>query len=153
MGLIIVVLCTIPFLILYANRKRKRKLLIQKLQEKATTHGKKISESDIHGNFAIGLTEDCSYLIYSKKVEDTIICEEIDLSSIQQSSVVINGKITREGQIISVPDKIELVVYFIDKNKPEKSIEFYVHQVGITLTDERQLAEKWNRLINSKISN
>lgn len=69
-------------------------------------------------------------------------------------------RISKEDEQIQTPDgdrritsRVALQIEFLTLKKTGISLEFYKGKNGDTVRDEVSLAEKWSKVINSKLTN
>jgi hypothetical protein len=152
-GLILLLICALPVVLLYLNSIIKEKRFIKKLFNYAKQSNCIISEYDLWKNTVIGIDKVVNKLFF---IRETIIdeCErEINLSEIQNCRIAnVNRTINNKNGNYKVTDKLELVFIYREKNKPETKLEFYnSDKDSLILNGEIQLAEKWSGLVETMI--
>ncbi len=83
-----------------------------------------------------------------------MIEKTISLNEIQKCRAInTNRTVKTQNQSNTVTDKLELAFTYYDKNKSNEIIEFYNNSFdGLALTDELLMVEKWEKIINTFIS-
>jgi len=153
-GIIVALICIVPFVILNINKKKREKHIFNILSNLAEENKTKTGQFEIWGNSSIGLDLNSQYILFSRQIKDIHITEVLKLSDIERSKVL---KTTRsvsinEGSPQTVIDKVEIVFDFIDNKKSNIVLEFYNSKTDrLTLAGELLLAEKWSNLINQCI--
>lgn len=147
-GIVIIILCLVPFLLLSYNKKRRRATALKRLQSFAIQNGKKISESEIWDENVIGIADDKEYIFIIKKSNNEEIFRGVNLKDVHRCYVLVNGKQIKGIQNISSPDKIELQFTKKDKEKSDEIFEIYHQTRDVMLNDELKIAEKWCNIAN-----
>ena len=153
-GLIIVLICILPFAWMSINRKRREKKFLRQLSEIAQRNNCNISRYDLWNNSAIGIDDVALSVIYVRKTKDQISAEHINLSEIQKCRIINSGRtVSNKGSHYNVVDKLDLGFTFRDQNKKEALLELYnTEHDNLTLNGELQIGEKWCKIVNDKIS-
>jgi hypothetical protein len=145
-GIIIVVLCAMPFTLTYRNRKKKEKQFLLSLKELAQHHNCKITQYEVFGYFAIGIDDAKSYVFFVLKTEEKLKQQYINLSNVKTCEITkINRSINKKETII---DHLSLNFGLVDKSKPNIALDFYNSDISYQLSGEIQSIEKWYKLIN-----
>lgn len=149
-GVVIILLCILPFVIKAINSKRKEQQLLNNLFSIAKEKNCAITEHSVWNNSAIGIdnTNKALFFINTKNNYN----KHILLQEASKCRVVNTNRIVGTGSNSSkVIDKLELMITL--KNKSEVVIEFYnTEHDSLSLTSEIQLMEKWNAIINKNIA-
>ncbi|MBP1673040.1 MAG: hypothetical protein H6Q25_855 [Bacteroidetes bacterium] len=148
-GLIIILICIIPFFIFQFLKRKKTKQAVQLLKDLAFQHGCEITEYEMCGNYLIGADETESFLFFIKQYEGQNYKQFIDLKKVQICKKNESSRIANNTTII---EKLELV--FIPKDKSEKEIrlEFYDNDIAFQLYGELQSIEKWYSIVNKLLA-
>ena len=153
-GIILILTCIIPFVIMNINSRKREKKLLHELFTFAERNNCKISQHELWNNSLIGIDETANVIFFTKKLKDNEISQQINLTEIQKCRVVNSSRtVNNKDGNFKVVDKLELAFTFHDKNKVEIIIAFYnADYDSLTLSGELLLAEKWCKIINDKIS-
>lgn len=153
-GIVVILLITIPLTLLNIKKNKKKKEFIQKFHDFAKKNNCDISEFDHWGTTLIGIDKVAGKLFYHKKQPDIMIEKTISLNEIQKCRAInTNRTVKTQNQSNTVTDKLELAFTYYDKNKSDEIIEFYNNSFdGLALTDELLMVEKWEKIINTFIS-
>ncbi|MCC6690035.1 MAG: hypothetical protein IT235_00755 [Bacteroidia bacterium] len=153
-GIIITIICIIPFALISISRKKKEKKLLQELTEFAEKNNCKISRYELWNSSTIGIDDTSLMIFYKKKSEEINISQQVTLSEIQKCRVSNSSRtVSNKNGNYTVVEKLGIGFLYHDKNKNEVVLEFYnADYDSLTLTGELQLAEKWCNLFNEKIS-
>lgn len=153
-GIVVILLITIPLTLLNIKKNKKKKEFIQKFHDFAKKNNCDISEFDHWGTALIGIDKVVGKLFYHKKQPDIMIEKIISLNEIQKCRAInTNRTVKTQNQSNTVTDKLELAFTYYDKNKSDEIIEFYNNSFdGLALTDELLMVEKWKKIINTFIS-
>src|SRR5690554_2306093 len=139
-------ICLLPFIIIgrgHRKLKRKFKNLLSLMAEKS---GCKLSESDMSGNFGIGIDENHNKVYFVRKTNDVISEKEVSLTDIRNCKLKSTTTFFEGGD--KVIEQIELEFYNKDSDKPVEVFNLYNADTdSSTLTGELQAAEKWERIL------
>lgn len=153
-GAILIAICIVPLFLISQNRKGREKKSLQSLISIANQQNCTISNSEICGDFVIGIDENKKFVFYFKQLNDKIIERCINLAEIQKCAVkntfrTVAGKKGNQNVI----DKLELSFIPFDKNKNEIKLEFFNSNINSQLVGELQICEKWSKLISVYLKN
>jgi hypothetical protein len=160
-GGIFVLLCIILFVLINRNKSKKVKQFLQPLNRLAEKYNCKISQYDIWNNSIIGLDNLANQIFVIKNISNEDIHLNVKLMEIQKCRVnevsrtvnIASRTMGIKGNVVKDIDKIELVFINNDKNAPDLIAEFYNKETGnLNLTGELQMAEKWCKIANDKIT-
>ncbi|MBV6474386.1 MAG: hypothetical protein JPMHGGIA_02692 [Saprospiraceae bacterium] len=153
-GIVIILICIIPFALMSINSRKKEKKLIQGLSDIANRNNCKISRHELWNNSIIGIDDTVLMIFFTRKSKDNETSQQINLTEIQKCRVINSSRTVsnKEGNF-KVVEKLELAFSFQDKSKSEVVLEFYnADYDSLTLMGELQLVEKWCKIFNDKIS-
>ena len=153
-GMTIILMCIIPFVLISRNNRKQEQKLLEELVSDAEKHHCNISRHDFRRNSVIGIDDNARMAFFAGKVKNEQVRQHIRLAEIQKCRVINSGRIVHHsGSNHKVIEKIEMAFTFQNKNQPEALLEFYNRDYDSpTLTGELQLAEKWCKIFNDKIS-
>ncbi|OFY17173.1 MAG: hypothetical protein A2X02_02780 [Bacteroidetes bacterium GWF2_29_10] len=134
------------------NRKKREKQLFKSLSNIAEKQNCKITQYECCIELAIGLDKTANYLFFFNRFKDKEIAKYVNLAEIQNCKLVNTTRnINNKYGNYKVIDKLELKFSPIDKNKPYVFFEFYNAEEGLQLTEERNLIEKWEKIITERL--
>ena len=153
-GVIIVLLCIIPFVVMSQNSKRKKQQKLQNLFDFAAKNEGNITQHDLWHKSSIGLDETNKTIFFIRILQDKAITQVVKLGDMQKCQLINTGRTLNEQESpIKVIDKLELAFTPRDKQQATIVLEFFkVDSDSLTLTGELQLAEKWANLTNVHIN-
>ena len=153
-GVIIVLLCIIPFVVMSQNSKRKKQQKLQNLFDFAAKNEGNITQHDLWHKSSIGLDETNNTIFFIRILQDKEITQVVKLGDMQKCQLINTGRTLNEQESpIKVIDKLELAFTPRDKQQTTIVLEFFkVDSDSLTLTGELQLAEKWANLANVHIN-
>ena len=153
-GVIIVLLCIIPFVVMSQNSKRKKQQKLQNLFDFAAKNEGNITQHDLWHKSSIGLDETKNTIFFIRILQDKEITQVVKLGDMQKCQLINTGRTLNEQESpIKVIDKLELAFTPKDKQQASIVLEFFkVDSDSLTLTGELQLAEKWANLANVHIN-
>ena len=142
-GIILVLICVLPFILFSVNNNKKRKRRIQNLIQKAKENNATIQEKDDWNQSIIGIDKANKMLFFSKKSEEFDKFISINISELQKCQI----ERTENNQ--KVLEKLELELSFA--TKPTIVLEFFNKDETRLLVNEIELIQKWQKLL-SKIT-
>ena len=151
-----IILATISLIVYFKIRNRNReKKTFSALQYFALEHDCVISSYDHWDKTLIGIdNKEINKLFFIRTTPNKDYREAINLSEVMNCKL---DKVERTGRYkedkVSVIDKIELILSFVDTKKPDIVLEFYNTDYDqLTLSGELQLAQKWSGTIKSIVN-
>lgn len=153
-GVIVLLICIIPFVVLSRNNRKRKQIVVDRLNQLAERSNCSISRFDIWNNSAVGIDDTAHQAFFTRKINDTETALQINLLDVQKCRLMNTGRTVNpaEGNQ-KVIEKLELVFTYRNKDKRETSLEFYNRDFdSLTLSGELQLIEKWGKIFNDTIS-
>lgn len=144
-GLVILLLCLLPFFLMRIKNEKKRKQSFQVLVNIAISHLSLIEKSAFWNKSVIGIDTATRMLFFSKNADDRDSYTAIDLSKIQKCQLVISKNNTK------LVDKLELKLESFDSSKPDTTLEFYNNSQAVLLVNELELLKKWHAIVNENL--
>jgi hypothetical protein len=153
-GFVLVAIFILPLVYLVNMQKNKDKKLQKHFLAEAKKFNVSISKSDVwNSGYCIGIDDTNSKLLYFYKKLGKEESTLIDLSEVKKCKTSnINRNVKTKAGNIYVIDRIELVFSYKDTAIADKPLMFYSAEDDMTLSDELQLVEKWQKTINSVLS-
>lgn len=150
-GAILIAICVIPFVILNAKIRKRKKLLLSQIVSLANSKHCQIDNYEVFANHIIGLDKSKGHVFYYQNHDKTNHGQEIDLSTIGHCQVKVNSHQFENGSNKKkVIDSVDLIL--TPKSKTTNiQLEFFNKDITTQLVGELQSAEKWSRLMNDKI--
>lgn len=146
-GIILILICIIPFVIISRNKRSREKQLRNTLRKMAEEQGRKIVQQDLWSDSAIGIDQSGFQLYVIHDHESGLQRRFISLKDMQKCR--LNQINRRDG----ITEKIEMVLTPKEKNKPTEVVEFYnALRDGSVLSGELELGARWNNMIHEILS-
>jgi len=144
----------LPLVYLVNMQKNKDKKLQKILLALAKKLNVEISQSEFwNSGYCLGIDNTNRKLLYLYKKNEKEESTLIDLTEVKKcKSSNINRNVKTKSGNIYVIDRIELVFSYKDSTIADKSLKLYSAEDDMSLSNELQVAEKWQNLINSKLS-
>jgi hypothetical protein len=139
-GIILLIICVVPFIIFSIINKKKQKKRIQNLIQKAKENNATIQEKDDWNQTIIGIDKTNKMLFFSKKSEEFDKFISINISEL------LNCRIERTENKDKVIEKLELELTFA--SKPTVVLEFFNKDETRLLLNEIEIIQKWQTLLN-----
>ena len=153
-AILFILVCSIPFIIMGRNSKKREKQFLRTLVEIARKNNSKLSDHDFLTHAAIGIDDGANMIFFVKKVNNIETHQLVTLHEIQKCNLITAARnANNEDGFFKIIEKLELAFEHRDKRKADTILEFYnADYSSPTLTGELQLAEKWRKIINDKIA-
>lgn len=142
-GIILVIVCVLPFILFSINNTKKRKERVLNLVKIAKENNATIQEKDDWHQTIIGLDKTNKMLFFSEKSEEFDKFITINISELQ------NCRIERTENNNKVLEKLELELTFA--SKPIVVLEFFNINKTRLILNEVELIQKWQQLLNKII--
>ena len=139
-GIILLIVCVLPFILFSVINSKKRKKRIQNLIQKAKENNATIQEKDDWNQSIIGIDKTNKMLFFSKK------SEEIDKFISINISELLKCRIERTENKNKVLEKLELELTFA--SKPTVVLEFFNKDETRLILNEIEIIQKWQTLLN-----
>jgi len=153
-GAIIIVICIVPFILLGQGKKKRKRKILESLNNIANQHDCTIGKHEICGDFIIGIDETKKAVFFMKQLAEKTVEQYVNLLEIANCKARTTARAVEFGNgSQSVIEKLELSFIPIDKNKKEISFEFFNTDISSQLIGELQSIEEWSKLINDFIKN
>ena len=139
-GIILLIICVLPFILFSVNNTKKRKKRIQNLIKKAKESNATIQEKDDWNQSIIGIDKVNKLLFFSKKSEEFDKFISINISEL------LKCRIERTENNYKVLEKLELELTFA--SKPTVVLEFFNKDETRLIVNEIEIIQKWHALLN-----
>jgi hypothetical protein len=139
-GIILLIICVLPFIIFSIINSKKRKKRIRNLIQKAKENNATIQEKDDWNQYVIGIDKTNKMLFFSKK------SEEIDKFISINISELLKCRIERTENKLNTLEKLELELTFA--SKPTVVLEFFNKEETRIVLNEIEIIQKWLTLLN-----
>lgn len=149
-GLIIILICMTPFVIMHYNRVKKEGKMLHSLKENAKQLNCNISQHEFCGDFVLGIDESRNFVFFFKQKKEEAISQFVDLAEIQICQVVKKTRnIKNDIGSLGFIERVELSFIPTNKNKTETRFELYNDEINMQLSGELQFVDKWTEQINA----
>lgn len=151
-GIVLTLICIVPFVLFSRKKNKNRKNLLNKLEEMAADKQSKLTGYDIWGDMIIGSDNEKQLLYFVILRKDKTESHCIDLKKIHKGKVVTAlGTSTSAGN--SVTDQVGILLSHHHSSESDIFLEFYNSNTGnFTIGPELQLANKWIKTIENAIA-
>lgn len=139
-GIILLIVCVLPFILFSVNNSKKRKKRIQNLIKKAQENNATIQEKDDWNQSIIGIDKTNKMLFFSKKSEEFDKFISINISEL------LKCRIERTENKHNVLEKLELELTFA--SRPTIVLEFFNKNETRLILNEIEIIQKWQTLLN-----
>lgn len=139
-GIILMLVCILPFIIFNRINGKKRKKRIENLNQIAKENNATIQEKDDWNQSIIGIDKTNKLLFFSKKSEEFDKFISINISEL------LKCRIERTENKDNVLEKLELELTFA--SKPTVVLEFFNKNETRLILNEIEIIQKWQTLLN-----
>lgn len=151
-GAIIIAVCVVPFILLANSGKKRKKQLLQTLNDLAEKRRGKIVQHDFWADSAIGLDQQANYLYFIRGGNGQDQVQEVNLADISLCKASNLGRtIGKKHGDYKVVEELELLLTPVEKGAPDISLEFYHHGTDLQINWDVKLLDKWAKLINDQL--
>ncbi|KAA5549561.1 hypothetical protein [Adhaeribacter rhizoryzae] len=152
-GIVVILLCIIPIVLMRINNSKKEKNLLQGLLNLAESKNCQITRHDLWDNSLIGIDDNKNKVFFIRKVKDAETTRQVVLAEIQKCQVIDTSRtVSNKDGNHKVTDQVALALTYHDKSKQATALEFFnVDHDSLMLKGELLLAEKWSGIINGAI--
>jgi len=148
-GLIVILLCISPIIVMVQYRAKKTKKMLQLLEKIAQQQNCKISQHEFCSDFVLGIDEVKKFVFFHKYGKENSISQYVDLSKIQTCKVIRESRNIKVGnESASIINRLELSFIPIGKSQEGQSFLLFDEEINKQLSGELQFSEKWAQIIN-----
>lgn len=151
-GLISVLICIIPFMIVHYSRINFKNKLLKSLNDFADEHGCNISQYEFCRDFVLGMDEANNVVFFLMQKKDGAVFQSVNLSEIK--ICVLDRKIRKLKNYLgnlNFTEHLELNFIPSSKDKEEKIFVLFDSTSHMFLRGELKIGEKWSKMINERL--
>lgn len=153
-GMLVLVLCAVPFFIDYRNRRKKKNIFLLNLNSIAEQQNCVISQAEFCNDFVLGIDENKNFIFFYKQKKEESIAQYVDLGKIKACQTVKKTRsIKRNNDNIVITEKVNLSFMPATNGNGEMKFELYDEDINLQLSGELQVADKWAKQINNRLNN
>lgn len=145
-GIILVLICIIPFVIINKKKATKRRNKLKILTDSVQKMNGIMYKNEFWNHYGIGLDKTNKMLYFSNQNDTQNSYEVINLKSIVTSTII-----KKEDNSKSIT-ALGLQLEFKDKSKPNVYLSFYERDQNLFLVNELDLIQRWPTIINEQLS-
>ncbi|MBU3660598.1 MAG: hypothetical protein FGM14_12035 [Flavobacteriales bacterium] len=153
-GVILIVICIIPVVLLRNNSTKKRTNLIKAVKKLAEQQNCELGQFEVCGDLIIAFDQRKKHVFFHRTIQSLVEEKSIDLESIQSCKFIntITTLMNNFGESKTEIDKLELC--FKPKNNESEiiSLEFFNSKVNFQIYDELLVIQKWSKLIEEQLA-
>lgn len=151
MGILVAAACILPLYYLYIVKKRKDKKIKNDFFAMGSSVGISISEFDICNDFAIGADPFLNKIIFYSSRNEKKNIQTVDTTDVKKCITIIQRRNSGSGSSASI-ETLKLCFEYKNTSISPVYFEFYKETDDSILANELKLLEKWDNLINLKLS-
>ena len=144
-GIILVLICIVPFLVITKKKATKRKNKLKILINSVQKMNGAIYKNEFWNHYGIGLDKTNKMLYFSTQSDEENSYDVINLKSIATCSII--KKQDNSNSITGLGLQLD----FTDKSKPAVYLSFYERDRNIVLVNELDLIQRWSTTINEQL--
>lgn len=153
-AIILLLICIMPFMIMYIKSSRKEKQILNALSTAASDQHLKINEQDVWHETGIGIDHAENVLFFIRNNNDSSESINLSLHEVQHCKKIIESRTPLTAR--TEPDmavKLALSFTLREKAKDDIVLEFFNSKLsGLTISNEYLLLEKWHHIIQQKLT-
>jgi|JI9StandDraft_1071089.scaffolds.fasta_scaffold568949_1 hypothetical protein len=144
-GLVILLICLLPFLLISNKNAKKKKIRIQYLNDSAQKTNGTIHKNEFWSQSGIGLDTKNKVVYYSNETSIANSYTTINLKGIQSCSIV------RTEDSSKAISKLDLQLNHAENRKLDLHINFFDKEKNILLANELEIINRWHKTINDNL--
>ena len=158
-SIVIVVIASATFLVPIGYfeyyKKRAAKKFAASFKKESKNNSLNLTQYDVWSDqYGIGIDAAAKKMIYLNQKNGQAITVVQALPELKRCRIVKEDtRIMMPDGDRRIPARVDLQMEFLSPDKKNVSLEFYKGKIGDSVRDEVILAEKWSKIINSKITN
>lgn len=154
-GLLSIAVCAMPFVLMSVNKSNKQKYLFNALSGIAAQQNRKLMKYEISGNIAIGMDENAGFVFFFRKPfaeNRNGTGQLVNLAEVRECKLIKASAAAKDKNSNGKTERLELIFSLLSDNQKEMRWELYNADENPQLVGELELAEKWAKIINDKLS-
>ncbi|HMP31674.1 MAG TPA: hypothetical protein PKD85_18880 [Saprospiraceae bacterium] len=151
-GIVILLICIVPILVLSKNKKQKENKMLASLNEFAQQNDCRIDLHEFCLNCVIGIDKSKNYVFFLKSIKEHQSIQYVDLSKAKECQIIKRKRHINNGnESTLIIEGLDLSFYNIDKTLNPVNFEIYNEKTNFQISSELQFADKWAKLIKERI--
>lgn len=151
-AIVLIVLCTLPFILIIGGAKKKEKQFKNALKASISENNGTLTECSINNNFALGLDSNSMQIYYYKKTPELEFLQKIDLTTIKTCEITKDTKRIRNGKS-NYEEIHKIALLFTSKRgKVAEQFELFNYDDSSQLSGELALADTWKKKVNDLLT-
>ncbi|MFT5437548.1 MAG: hypothetical protein ACI840_002202 [Ulvibacter sp.] len=144
---ILIVICTVPFILIIGSTKKKEKQIKNALKAGVAKNNGTLTDCSININFALGLDSKAKQIYYYKKTPEVEFLQKINLNTVKTCEITKDTKRIRNGK--SNYEKICRVALLFTSKKGQviEQFELFNYDDSSQLSGELALADTWKKKV------
>ncbi len=154
-GLISIAICAMPFVLMSVSKSNKKKYLFNSLSGIAAQQNCELTQYETSGNIAIGMDKSAGVVFFFRKPTDDSrkgIGQFVNLAEVRECKLIKTSAPPMNKNSGGKTERLELSFSLLTDNKKEMRWELYNADENPQLVGELELAEKWVKIINERLS-
>lgn len=152
-GIILAIVCIVPFIILNQQSRKKKKNRLKSLRINAHKVDCKIDTHEFCGDYLIGIDNEKKVLFFNKETKEKTEENHINLSQFKECTICTRyQEATSKTQTFKEIDQLYLSFIPLVKNKSEIKLTFFDADINMMLSGELESIKKWLNIINNQLA-
>jgi hypothetical protein len=152
-GIILTIICIIPFIILSQKGKSVKKNRLKALFLSANNVDCTINEHEFCGDYLIGIDDKKGVLFFNKQIDEKIEESHIMLSEIKNCTIcTLYEDVKYDNESFREIGQLYLSFTSLIKNKTEQKLIFFDLDMDMMLSGELESIKKWLGIINKQFA-
>ncbi|MFY8188583.1 MAG: hypothetical protein ACOVLC_11565 [Flavobacterium sp.] len=151
-GLIIVLICAVPFVVMYFNNRKKENEMMQSLHAMASNNKSKITAHEFCGDFVLGIDETKKFVYFHKQNKDFSNSSFVNLSQTKECHITKKQDEDVSKSSIYAMQSVSLSFRKVNDVHHETHFELFNRQLNHQLSGELQFADQWSKRINNLLN-
>lgn len=148
-GIVVLAIIFFPFMIMGMKKSKKQKGIKNTLQQIATENGCKITQSELFGNFGIGVDEAAGMMFFHHQLLSEANSKAVKLHEVKTCSIHRSSSSKNTGkEVVHADEKLGLLFTFREPKRSTVFFEMYNADQSLRLAGELQVAQRWLETIN-----
>ncbi len=144
-GLILVLFCALPFVLMAKKSAEKRKIKMQTLTNYVQKNNGSVHQYEFWNQIGIAIDTTNKMLYFSSNTQEIDSYQAFYLKDYKTCTIVKSEDNTK------AINKLELQLNPFDKTKPDTFIKFYERGKSLLIANELEIIQKWETIIKEQL--
>ena len=150
-GIILAIICILPFVILSQQRKNKKKNRLKNLSIVASNQNCKINQHEFCGDYLIGIDNEKGVLFFNKQFKEKNEESSVQLSEFKECKILTRYQDIKDQSFKEV-EQLSLSFIPLVKGKSEVKLLFFDAEINMMLSGELDSIKKWQDILTKQMT-